>query len=117
MVRETPFTYSFSINHNQTKTITFSLGSCSAMLSLTIHIEDDGLGPILVNAKVTSGSLVYQLGQPTIIYDSEGINAKRFTWQGNIPTSRMIINELIIQCSNYCGDNINSVRFTGVKRR
>ena len=117
-MRDQPFTYSFSINHNQTKVMTFSLGRCSKFLSLTVEIEDDNLGPVLINAKVTSGSLAHQLGNPTSIFDGDGINAKRFVWDKTpLPLSRDEVNKLVISASNYCGDDINSIRFTGVKRR
>jgi hypothetical protein len=117
-MREQAFTYTFSINHNQTKTMIFSLGPCTQFLSLTVEIEDENLGPILINAKVTSGSMVFQLGKPTNIFDGDGINAKRFVWdKGPLPLSRDLKNKLIINASNYCGDDIESVRFTGVKRR
>lgn len=118
MARETPFTYSFSILNGTTKTMTFSLGVCSGFISLTINVVDDGLGPILINAKITSGSLVHQLGQPTAINDGDGINAVRFAWDKKlIPLSRSEKNLLIIQASNYCGDDIETVKFTGVKRK
>ena len=117
-MREQPFTYTFSIDDGTTKEMTFSLGSCTQFLSLTIEIEDENLGPILVNAKVTSGVYVHQLGNPTAIYDGDGINAKRFVWdKGPLPLSRDLKNKLIISASNYCGDDIKSARFTGVKRR
>ena len=67
-MREQPFTYSFFILDGTTKEMTFSLGRCTQFISLTVEIEDENLGPILVNAKVKSGAMVHQLGNPTAIY-------------------------------------------------
>ena len=117
MAKLVPFSYSFPSPKGQH---TFRVGTSrhSLLKSLTIYIEDDGLGPILVNAHVLiEGKKLHQLGQPTAIYDGSGFNAKRFSWVGELPLSLNLPNVIVVQHSNNSGVDINCVRLSGVVKR
>jgi len=112
-----PFSDSFSINNGIQKTHEYKIGYGRELRSLTIEVVDEGLGPVHVNVRLVVSENTHSIGQPTSIYHGGGYNAKRFVWQGNQPIDRRIINEIHIDCTNYCGDNIKKVKLSGVKQR
>lgn len=116
MAKGVPFSYSFSCPQGANK---WALGiyNRSLLVSLTVYIEDDNGGPILVNNYVIVEGLKHQIGQPMTIYDGSGSNAKRFNWDLEKPLSRNLVNILTIEHTNYSGADINSVRVTGVLKR
>ena len=116
MAQQHPFSYSFSCPQGSDKW-TLGIRGRSRLMSLTIEIEDDNLGPILINAYVLVEGVKHQIGQPTTIYDGEGNNAKRFAWDLEKPLSRYTVNVLTVEHTNYCGSDIKSVRVSGVLKR
>lgn len=116
MARKIPFSYNFPLLTGFSGSEPFSLGSGRSLRSLTVYVEEDNLGPVLVDIHILVENFKHQIGQPTAIYDGEGHNAKRLQWQGELPMSRVIENKLILNWANYCGDDV-TVRITGVKER
>lgn len=116
MARHTPFSFNFSSPQgvNENKKL---IRNSSKLISLSVFVEDDKAGPILINVHVLVEGQKHQLGQPTGIYDGEGSNAKRFDWQGILPLSLILGNDLIIQHTNYSGAAIELVRCSGVVER
>ena len=116
MPRLIPFSTSFSIKDNQQKKVPFTING-RALTSLTIEVVDDNKGPILVSANISFREEVHQIGQPTVIYNGDGYNAVLFTWQGEQPFNRYFSNKLNILASNYCGEDIEKVKVSGVVKR
>ena len=107
------FQDSFAIDNDVSSSVTYPLPSAKALLSLTIYIEDDGLGPILVNPYLSAGNYKHQLGNPETIFDGEGHNAVRFSWTGSKPMAGQD-NNLVIQYANYSGSAIKKITFVGL---
>lgn len=116
MARKIAFSYNFPLENDKEGKVEYSLGYGRGLRSLTAYVLEDNLGPVLVDFHLLVESLKHQLLQPTVIYDGEGYNAVRFQWQGELPMSRNIINQLVVNWANYCGDNC-TVQISGVKER
>ena len=116
MVRQTPFSYNFSspIGANEFK---IGIRRFGKLTSLSVFIEDDNAGPILINAYILVEGQKQQIANPTGIYDGEGPNAKRFNWQGTKPLSLILENVLTIEHVNYSSGAIDKVRVSGVLDR
>ena len=116
MARHTPFSFNFSSPIGANEAIK-TVRNAKKLISLSVFIEDDKAGPILINVHLIVEGQKHQLDQPTGIYDGEGSNAKRFDWQGILPLSLILVNTLVIQHTNYSGAAINLVRVSGVVER
>jgi len=112
-----PFSTSFSIKNNENIIHPLKLGYGRELLSLTIEVMDDGLGPVLVNVRLLVESNTHSIGQPTTIFNASGYNARRFVWQGIQPMSRRIENSLEVDCVNRGGQDIKQIKISGVKKR
>ena len=121
MAQQLPFSNSFSINDGAQTTKTYDLGFGRALKSLTIEVIDDNLGPIHVAAWAEVEGRKYSIpdlsGNEGIIFDGDGYNCNKFAWVGTMPLNRKMNNRLVIIASNYCGNNITEVRFSGVKEK
>lgn len=115
--RQTPFSFPFSCPQGSAEVKKGIRHPWRRLTSLTVNIDDDGLGPILINVYILIEGRKHQLGQPTGIFDAEGDNAKRFEWQGLKPLSMILPNLLVIQYSNLSGSDIDSVTVSGVVER
>ena len=102
-----------NIANGTTSTAEIVLGNKNNLLSLTIEIDDDNKGVVLVNAYVNDGRFNRQIGKPTGIYDGTGYNEKRFSWHGQIPLSLDLVNYLYINIVNYSGQTINKINVIG----
>lgn len=116
MVRQTPFSYNFSCPQGVDQ-FTIGIRRFGRLTSLSVFIEDDNAGVILINAYILVEGHKQQIDNPTAIYDGEGSNAKRFNWKGVKPLSLILGNVLTIEHTNYSGSDINSVRVSGVLER
>lgn len=115
--RQTPFSYPFSCPQGS-DTIKLNIRSrWKRITSITVNIEDDNAGPILINIYVLIEGKKHQLGQPTAIYDGEGHNAKRFEWSEGKPLSLILPNQLVIEYTNLSGFDIETVTVSGVVER
>ena len=115
--RPVPFSFSFPspIGSDEFK---IGIRRYAYLRSLTVEIEDDGLGPILINAYIlVETTKKHQLKDPEIVFDGDGDNAQRFNWTGSLPLSTILGNELVISYTNYTGNNIDSVRVSGSVQR
>ena len=106
--RRTASPYSFSCPEG-TGTFTKDLVRARFIEALSVHINDDNAGPILVNCYIERDGIKYPLGQPTGIYDGAGPNAKRFEWGENLPLDWTLPNNLVIEWVNYSGADIEKV--------
>ncbi len=116
MARKIPFSYSFLTTTDNSGTLTLDLGYGSSLRSLTAYIEEDNLGPVQVDFHILVLSMKHQVGQPQTIQDGEGHNAVRFEWYKELPMSRVIINKLVLNWANFCGNN-TTIKITGFKER
>lgn len=106
--KKTPFSYPFSspIGENQ---FVRELARVRTIFSVSVYIDDDNAGPILINVHIERQKAKYQLGQPTGIYDGSGPNAKRFEWVGTFPLDWSLPNTIVVDHVNHSGAAINKV--------
>ena len=83
------------------------------MRSFTAYVETDNVGVVFVDAHILIEGKKHQLDQGGI-YDGDGYNSKKLSWTGQLPLSRYLVNTLVINYSNYCGDDA-IIRITGTK--
>lgn len=107
--RKTPFSYPFSSEIGINDPFTRELARARALLSVSIYIDDDNAGPILVNVYILRQGAKYALGKPTGIYDGSGPNAKRFEWVGEFPLDWALPNTIYVDHVNYSGAVIKKV--------
>lgn len=116
MARKIIFAYGFLLTAGTSGSEEFSLGSGRSIRSLTVYVDENYLGPVLVDLSVLVESYKHQIKQPTTIFNASEYNAERFQWQGELPMSRAIPNVLVINWANYCGEDTR-IRISGVKER
>ena len=109
------FSSTFPMANNTSGSITYPIPAAKALLSLTIYIEDDNAGPILVNPYLQAGKYIHHLGdeKEQILSDGAGHNAERFQWTGKKPMA-LQENSLVILYANYSGGAIEKVSFVGI---
>lgn len=114
MPRLVPLSYSFFTLSGNQGYHSYSINA-RELRSFTAYVETDNVGPVLVDVHVLVEGVKHQLGQEGI-YDGDGYNAKKLTWQGQLPLSRLLPNELIINYTNLCGDDA-VIRWTCVVKK
>lgn len=119
MTRLIPLSYSFSTTSGNQGYLSYSINA-RELRSFTAYIETDNVGPVLVDVHVLVEGQKHQLGQEGI-FDGDGYNAKKLQWpkhggSGQLPLSRLLPNELIINYSNLCPDDA-VIRWTCVVRK
>ena len=77
-------------------------------------METDNVGVIFVDVHLLVEDKKHQLEQEAI-YDGDGYNSRKLTWTGELPLSRELVNEIVVNYSNYSGSDA-VIRFTGVKK-
>ncbi|GAG40724.1 unnamed protein product, partial [marine sediment metagenome] len=105
MARKIPFSYNFLLTADTTGSEEFNLGNGKSLRNLTVYVEENYLGPVLVDLSVLVENFKHQIGQPTTIFNASIYNAERFQWHKTIPMSRVIENKLVLNWANYCGED------------
>ena len=83
--------------------------------SFTAYVETDNVGPILIDTHLLVEDKKHQLEQEGI-FDGDGYNSNKLTWTGELPLSGILPSNLVINWSNYCGDDA-VIRFTGTVKK
>ena len=115
MPRLIPFSHSFLTTDGTQGTKRFKIGGRKLRV-LTIYVETDNVGPVLVDAYVETYGEKHFLREEEAILDGDGHNSKKYFWSGEYPLAGKIFNYLAIIYSNYCGDDVK-IKFTGVVER
>jgi len=110
-----PFTHSFSCPQG-TNTIEKETIIGRELSNFFVYIEDDNKGPVYINAYLVMLGAKYPLANGSI-YDGAGPNRQILTSERIYPIDRGLGALITIEYSNYCGENITSVKFGWFVRR
>jgi len=113
---KTPFSFNFSCPEGTATIGPKRIMYSRALLTIGAYVEDDNKGPVLIDIYIIIEGNKYPIVQD-VIFDGEGHNAKRLNWNGFLPLSKAMPNELYVIYANYSGEDIDAVRITGVLER
>ena len=113
MPRLIPFSNSFSTTSGSQGTLTYNITG-RELRSFSAYVETDNVGVIFVDVHLLVEDKKHQLGQEGI-FDGDGYNSRKLSWVGELPLSRYLVNKIVINYSNFSGDDA-VIRFTGTKK-
>lgn len=90
---------------------TYPIPAAKSLLSFSLRIIDDNLGPIFIVVELEAGGKYHHLDAQDVL-DGSGYNQKQFSWTGRKPMA-LRENNINIYYTNYCGNAVN-VEFIGI---